>query len=358
MKKLIFVFLIMFISINYSSLVSGEKIDHRIIPVATQQPENEKVYPIAIIGLGAAGSMAAKRAVLNNDAVLLFAGAKQERRRSRGSWVKKVHNIPGFEKYERTILQLRNEVLEDLVNSPFKQNLFIIENSITAIDKQNDIFRLVDNKGNIYFVKYVILATGMMDEQPHIEGSIRPILPFANRQSIAYCLLCDGQRSFQKKTVVIGYTDSAANGAILLSERYSPLDIAILTNGMGPQFNKEIETKLQERKISVITDPVKEILGNGGELAGFKLSSGETIPAEIGFVLLGIRPNNSLALQLGAEIDERGLVVTDSTGESSVANLFIAGDLRANSMKQIYTAWQHGVDCAQAINRRIRAGKN
>lgn len=33
---------------------------------------------------------------------------------------------------------------------------------------------------------------------------------------------------------------------------------------------------------------------------------------------------------------------------------FVVGDLRANSVKQIYTAWQHAVDVVQVIDRRIR----
>jgi thioredoxin reductase (NADPH) len=72
------------------------------------------------------------------------------------------------------------------------------------------------------------------------------------------------------------------------------------------------------------------------------------------FVSLGIRPNNQLALQLDAQVDESGLVITDKNGETSVENLFVIGDLRSNSMKQIYTAWQQAVESVQLINRRMR----
>ena len=301
--------------------------------------------------------MAAKRATLNNNEVLLFAGATQERRRSRGNWVRKVDNIPGLEKYHRTVLELRNEALTEIVNGPLSHNLFIIEDSIISLEKEDGLFKLTDDSGHSYLARFVVLATGMMDVQPHIQGSIRHILPYANGQTVAYCLLCDGHRSFEKHTAVIGYSEDAASAALLVWERYHPLNVTVLTNGYKHQFSHETLNGLNNKQIRIVEEPIVEVLGNEDEkqLEGFRLNSGEEIEAEMAFVFLGIRPNNQLALEMGAEVDPRGLVLTDKDGESSIPNLFVAGDLRANSTKQIYTAWQHAVDAAQTINRRIRS---
>lgn len=338
----------------------SESFDPRVIPITTKQPNEKKIYPIAIIGAGAAGTMAVKRTVLNNTEVLLFAGANQERRRSRGNWVRKVDNVPGLSRYERTILELRNDVLKELVQTPLSHNLYVIEESIFLIEKENDFFKLTDGLGRTYYAQYVVLATGMMDEQPHIQGSIRPILKYANGQTVAYCSLCDGHRSFGKKSVVIGYSESAAQAALLLSEKYQLKEMTILTNGHRHEFSPERLKEIQDKGIKIIEEPVHEVLGNEKlkQLTGFKLANGNTIEAEMGFVALGIRPNNQLALQLGAQVDASGLVVTDLNGESSVPNLFVIGDLRADSMKQIYTAWQHAVDAIQFIHQRILSGTN
>src|ERR1700722_19150492 len=93
--KLRFFFLIA-TSLFFSCVAGKEqsdRVDPKCIAVATKQPEESKVYPIVIIGAGAAGTMAVRRAILNNDETLLFAGATQERRRSRSNWVRKVDNI-------------------------------------------------------------------------------------------------------------------------------------------------------------------------------------------------------------------------------------------------------------------------
>jgi thioredoxin reductase (NADPH) len=221
-----------------------------VIPVKTKQPEEQKVYPIAIIGAGAGGTMAVKRAVLNNHEVLLFAGAIPERRGSRGYWVRTVDNIPGLEKYERTILQLRNEALEDLVQGPLGHQLYIIEDSVQTIKKEADFFSLTDGSGHTYYAKYVVMATGMMDEQPHIQGSIRPILDFANGQTVAYCALCDGHRAVGKQTVVIGHSESAASVALLLVDKYQPTSMTILTNGQTPDFTPGLRSA-SKTKISL-----------------------------------------------------------------------------------------------------------
>jgi thioredoxin reductase (NADPH) len=324
-------------------------------PVTTAEPEENRIYPIAIIGSGAGGTMAAKRAVLNNRQVLLFTGAKKEMKNSRGNWVKKVDNIPGLEKYSRTIVELRDEVLEDIVQGPLKHNLFIIKDSVVSLQKQNDLFQLQDQSGKNYLVRYVVLATGIMDEQPHIGGTIDNILPFANKQTVAYCLLCDGHRSYKKETIVFGHSEDAAKAALLLASRYEPKQVTVLTNGKKPELSAETQAELQTNQIAVIEDEITEVIGaEKGILEACLLATGEKVKAEMGFVFLGIRPNNKLALGLGANVDPRGLVITNEIGESSISNLFVIGDLRANSPKQIYTAWQHAVDSMQAIDKRIR----
>ena len=221
MMKNYTLFFVIFALSLYQFIIAGEingRSDPKVIPVTTKQPEEKKIYPIAIIGAGAGGSMAVKRAVLNNNEVLLFTGTKQERRRSRGNWVRKVDNIPGLGKYERTILELRNEVLQELVQDPLGHNLYVVEESISLIEKDVDFFKLKDGAGHTYYVKYVVMATGIMDEQPIIQGSIRSIFEYANGQTIGYCSLCDGHRSFGKHAVVIGYSKSAAHIALLLAE--------------------------------------------------------------------------------------------------------------------------------------------
>jgi thioredoxin reductase (NADPH) len=146
---------------------------------------------------------------------------------------------------------------------------------------------------------------------------------------------------------------------VLLAEKYQLEQLSILTNGQNPEFSNELFEQIASTNILIFKSPIQEVLGNLElrQLSGFLLETGEIIDAEMGFVLLGIRPNNQLAFQVNAELDDRGLVITNSDGETSVPNLFVVGDLRSNSTKQIYTAWQQAVESVQLINKRIRETK-
>lgn len=155
-----------------------------------------------------------------------------------------------------------------------------------------------------------------------------------------------------------GVSISAASVALILSEKYRPPEMTVLTNGKRPEFSVELLTRIRAAGIRIIESPIVKISDKKNQLSGFQLENGESVECEIGFVSLGIRPNNDLALLIGAQVDDTGLVITDSNGESSVPNLFIVGDLRSKSRKQIYTAWEHAVDSIQVITRRISDARN
>lgn len=161
-----------------------------------------KIHDIAIIGGGAAGVMALLRGVLNNDECLFFPGSPKDRKKSRAFWVTKVENVPGLEHYKKGIVDPNNETLKWIYESEFSHNLHEVKNrGIEKITKNEEgLFHLIDNKGDEYLAKYVVMATGIMDVQPEINGEIKPIFPYANKQTIDYCLRCDGHHVFKRKT--------------------------------------------------------------------------------------------------------------------------------------------------------------
>lgn len=326
---------------------------------------NDKIYNIAIIGAGAAGMMAALRGVLNNDQVLLIGGAPKDKKRSRAQWVRKVDNIPGFMNYKRGVLDPNNETLAFIRDSDFRENLTHIKNkSVVDIQKKDEIFTLSLNEetpeGEKNFkARFVILATGVMDIQPEIEGSIKTIFPYANVQSVDYCVRCDGHHVHGKETAIIGSDESAAWVAIILHERYAPPHLTILTDGKKPQYSDQVRQLLELYRIEVNTKGIDGVKGNEKEgiLEGFFFCDGTIHPADFAFVSMGMMVYNDLATKLGTDTDKRGFVVTNQKGESSIPGLYVAGDLRANTKKQIYTAYDTAVDAADDINFKLRVLK-
>ena len=315
---------------------------------------------IAIIGAGAAGVMGALRGTLNNDHITLFSGTPQTKKKSRGQWVARVDNIPGYSKYRKGILNPNIETLNEIKEGPFKDKFEQIQVKIDKVEKQEDErFLLTDHKGETYKYDYVALATGMMDVQPHINGSIQPILPYANVQLVDYCLRCDGHHVLGKETTVIGHTDSAAWVAIMLYERYEVPNMIILTNGEKPEFSDEVRKLIELYHIEVETDAIIDIQGDAKarELEAYQLESGKLVYTQASFISLGMLVYNDLALGAGAEVDKRGFVLTNAKGQSNIENLYAIGDLQADKKKQIYTGWDTAVDALDDINGKIRRTK-
>jgi len=320
-----------------------------------------KVYPVCVIGGGAAGVMALLRVVLNNDECLFFPGTSKDKKRSRAQWVKKVENIPGFTQYQRGIEEPNALTLEWIQNSSFSKNLFFKKNTgVVKISKTSDgIFEIQDSKDETHFAKFVILCSGVMDVQPEISGEISGIFNYANAQTVNYCLICDGHHSLNKKLVIIGHSSTAVWVSLMLYERYFCSEVSILTNGKKLDLNTETEKLIEAYKIKVFEQNIFSISGKdkGKELNGFVLQDNQFVPADICFVSLGMIVYNDLAIQLGAALDQRGFVVGDENGETSVSGFYVAGDLKANTRKQIYTSWDNAVSAANHINQKLRAEK-
>ena len=316
-------------------------------------------YDIAVIGAGAAGVMASLRGVLNNDSVIMFTGSAKDKKKSRAQWVRKVENIPGFQNLEKGIIDPNKQTIKDIKNGSFASNLDVAQESVEQVLKNEDgSFKIITDKST-YHADYTVLATGVMDVQPHIEGSIKGVFPYANLQLIDYCVRCDGHHVKDKETVIIGHNESAAWVAVMLVERYQVPGMTILTNGQEAQFSQELWELIEMYQIEIETAPIMEIMGDAkkGIMDGFLLEGSKWIHAGIAFVSLGMIVYNDLAKSLGAELDSRGFVMTNEKGESNVENFYAVGDIQAGTKKQIYTSWDSAVDALDDINAKIRRGK-
>lgn len=314
-------------------------------------------FKTVVVGGGAAGIMAALRGVLNNEKVVLYLGSGKARKKSREMWVSKVENMPGYEHYKKGIVNPNKDTLSWIKESKFADNLETLRTSVSEIKKLDDgTFEVHDEKGGVQKAYAVVLATGVMDVQPHIQGSIEPVLPYANVQLIDYCIRCDGHHVHGKRTSVIGHSNVAGWVAVLLKERYDVEEMIVLTNGEEPEFDEQVQKLHEVYGIKVEKSPILEVQGNAKELIleGFKLEDGTQINSEISFVSLGMLVYNELATSLGAEVDGRGFVKTNAKGETNIENLYAIGDLQADTKKQIYTSWDMAVDALDDIDNKIR----
>jgi thioredoxin reductase len=94
---------------------------------------------------------------------------------------------------------------------------------------------------------------------------------------------------------------------------------------------------------------VERVVVEQDRLVGVALDDGRFVPRDVVFVPPRFVPNNDVLLGLGCELDEAGWVVTDETGQTTVAGVWAAGNVR-NPRAQVITAAGEGSTAAIALN--------
>ncbi|TFB10758.1 NAD(P)/FAD-dependent oxidoreductase [Candidatus Marinimicrobia bacterium MT.SAG.3] len=362
---------------------------------------NGEQYDLIIVGGGIGGSAAALRAVQYNLNVCWFYGDKQTSKSSRSKWVFNIDNMLGFhegilkgellktfkspedddlrERINETHIHITGSAVlkntRERIESDYSDNIDIIDKAALSAKREPELFLISDGEFEARS-EYVVFATGVMDKQPHvmkerggdIVDSTKWIYPFANRETILYCIRCEGHLTREDNAAVIGSGVAAEQLSFMLYERYG-IKVSILTN--GEELNSDDDTKklLSEYKIGIHTKRISDVSGEkGGQLRRFVLADGEVVEVRFALVALGLhRVYNDLLIQLGAELDDEGLsdeirhIRVSKKSETSIPNIFAVGDMakRADEvvMKQIYTAQEYAVRAVDSIDYRIRSKK-
>lgn len=363
-------------------------------------------HQVIVVGGGIGGSAAALRAAQHGLTVAWVRGDAGTARGSRAHYVFNVDNMIGVSGaiVQRKALQLLSspehaaareilerahfhvgipEIVEDVtlrLGAGFADRVTLLDEKAVAARREAEGFVLETDRGQRLRSTAVVLSTGVMDRQPSVKlttrsgkvvDDIRWIYPWANAESLLYCILCEGHLVRGTPVAVFGASETAAQVALLLHERYG-VTVTLLGNGEALAAKPETRRLLDAYGVAFHEGRLVEILdgaaGRKGEsLRGFRLEGGTEVEARYGMIAMGLhRVYNDLAVQLGSELDAgdgpvevRHVLVDDATSETSVRGLFAVGDMSRHrggtpSLKQIYTAQEYAVRAIQTIDRRER----
>ena len=120
----------------------------------------------------------------------------------------------------------------------------------------------------------------------------------------------------------------AAEGLNQIDKQVTIVELAdrILSAAFDRTAGRIVAKKMKANGIEVMTeDTVVRIDGEGSEITGVTLRSGDFIPCDTVIVAIGVRPAASFLKGSGIEVN-RGVVVSDAM-ETSVPGVFSAGDV-------------------------------
>ena len=202
--------------------------------------------------------------------------------------------------------------------------------------------------------KTVILAPGARWRQTGVPGEQE-----LRNKGVTYCPHCDGPLFKGKKVAVIGGGNSGIEAAIDLAgvvEHVTVLEFdsklradQVLQRKLASMPNTEVHLNAQ----------TTEMVAENGKLAALKYTdraSGEAKQVELAgvFVQIGLLPNTEW-LKGTVELSNRGEIVIDEKGQTSLPGVFAAGDATTVPFKQIVIAMGAGSTAAlSAFDHLIR----
>lgn len=124
----------------------------------------------------------------------------------------------------------------------------------------------------------------------------------------------------------------------------------------GEQNSVEQRRQKEIRRAFQCNDTYQyESTGNHREdkVNGIILDNGGTIAVDGVFEAVGMIPNTELLKNLDV-LDEKGYVIAGEDCSSSLAGLFVAGDVRTKSLRQVVTAVADGAVAIQSATGYIK----
>lgn len=300
------------------------------------------MYDIVIIGAGPAGLTAAVYARRADKSVLVI---EKETFGGQITFSPKVENYPGMMSVSG------NELAELMIAQAMEHGADIELDTVTAV-RDNGTTKTVITENGEYECKSVIIATGSKHRQLGVENENNFV-----GNGISYCAVCDGAFYRDKTVAVIGGGNSALQEAVLLSEGCSKVYVVQNLERMTGEEKLVEKLKNRDNVEFIFNSVVEKIVGNGAlEAIIIKNTDGKTEKIELDgiFVAIGQIPQNAPFADL-VELNKYGYVDSGENCLTNVPGVFVAGDCRSKSVRQITTATGDGAVAALAACRFIDA---
>lgn len=293
---------------------------------------NDDVLDCLIIGGGPGGLTAATYLVRYHRRIVTLDAGK-----SRARWIPTSHNCPGFPRGiegSTLIAQQREQAIG--------YGADIEDACIAQLHRDGDTFEAVAADGRRWRARFVILATGIVDVMPPLEGLEEAIANGAVR----LCPVCDGYEASDCRVAVYGPVDSTVSHALFL--RTFSRDVTVIASDDAPG-SPDVLAQARDAGIDVLPTPQKLVFEGRYTLARY---DDRELRFDTLYPTLGSVPNNELAKCVGAELDANGEIVTGVDQQTRVDGVYAVGDV-VSALNQIAVAVGHGAIAATKIHNRL-----
>lgn len=327
------------IFLNGEELASGRMGIEQLIDLAVgssvaEEFEDKGLFDMLIVGGGPAGSSAAiyaaRKGIRTGIVVENFGGQVMET-----VGIENMIGIP-YTEGPKLMAQVEQHVKEYPVE--------IMKGQKAKDIRKTDVVEVELENGAVLKAKSVVLALGAKWRNMNVPGEQE----FRNK-GVTYCPHCDGPLFNGKKVAVIGGGNSGVEAAIDLAGLAKHVYVLeFLPELKADQVLQDRVAKLDN--ITVLKNvATKEIIGSD-EVTGLNYinrTTNEEHHLDISgvFVQIGLVPNTSW-IKNRVELTNRGEIIVDKHGQTSIPGVFAAGDCTDSAYKQIIISMGSGATAA------------
>jgi thioredoxin reductase len=292
-------------------------------------------YDVAIVGGGPAGLTAALFLARYLHSVVVIDSRTPRNWEARG-----INGYLGLHGITPPELRARGRTEAERYGTEF------VDGCVSTVRREDDErFALTLEDGRSYTARRLLLAIGIKDAWPKVEGLDR-----CYGETVHHCPDCDGYEARGRRTAVIARGRKAAGMAFALTTWTR--ELVICTNGEPAAIDPREMAKLEALGIPIVERPITHLEAQGTEVRALVLDDGNTVECRRIFFAIGHYPADDLGVQLGCERDDEGLIVVDDRCHTSVRNVFAAGDITPGAHLAIAAAG-HGAIAAVAMHASL-----
>jgi thioredoxin reductase (NADPH) len=257
---------------------------------------------------------------------------------SRAAKIPLSHNYPGFFGITGP------ELLARLRAQAEEYGVLLIGGRITSLRKEGRIFVAsgpnVERQAN-----FVLLATGLVDHCPQIEGT-----PNCSTDAVRFCPICDGYEAIDRRVGVLGDLSTGAKKALFLRTYTKHVSIFAVGEASG---SADTRMALAAANVKVLDKP-RQIKVTAAGRVSIVTESGTSHELDAVYPSLGCAAQSELATHLGASRTDTGNLIVDDHQRTTVSGLYAAGDV-VTDLHQLSVAFGHAAVAATNIHNQLPA---
>ena len=178
---------------------------------------------------------------------------------------------------------------------------------------------------------------------------------------VCFCAVCDGAFYKGREVAVNGGGNSALQDAMLLSDTCSKVYLIHRRDTFRGEAKLVEALRARDNVEFVLGSSITALLGQD-ELCGIRVADDadgneREIAVDGLFVAIGHAPDNGIFSQL-IDLDDGGYADSDESCRTKTPGVFVAGDCRKKTVRQLTTAAADGSAAALAACRYIDALEN